>query len=151
MTPEVTEVTGIGLEMVSLIQTKYSILLYNIWILVGLGISGQFHNDITRATALSKAFLRSTKATNMGNLFNFLAPIRPVARLVQREVQSHLEACHAEAVQQLRKCVKCGKIIWPLFSVIDMSSHGKFMLCTALVLPSATAHNTKLVFLSIPP
>jgi len=41
----------------------------------------------------------------------FLAPIRPVASLVQREVRSRLEACHEEAVQQPRKCVKCGKII----------------------------------------
>jgi len=47
-----------------------------------------------------KLFLRSTEATNVGGtLFNFLAPIRPVANLVQREVQSHLEACHAEVVQ----------------------------------------------------
>jgi len=59
--------------------------------------------------------------------------IRPVASLVQREVQSRLEAFHAEAIQQPRKCVKCGKLFWPLFSVIGMSSHGKFMLCTALL------------------
>ena len=85
----------------------------------------------------------------MGDLFNFLAPIRSVASLVWREVQSHLEACHTEAATE-KTCEVWKKLFWPLFSVIGMSSHGKFMLCTALVLLSATTHNTKLAFLSIP-
>jgi len=34
------------------------------------------------------------------------------------------------------------KLFWPSFSVIGMSSHGNFILCTALILLSASAHNT---------
>jgi len=76
---------------------------------------------------------------------------RPVASLVRRGVRSRLEACHTEAVQQPRKHAKCRKIIfWPSFSVISMSSHSNFMFCTALVLLSASAHNTTLSFLLIP-
>ena len=50
----------------------------------------------------------------MGTLFNFLAPIRSVASLVQREVQSRLEACHAEAVQT------CSIVKWgiPFFAFL---------------------------------
>jgi len=42
------------------------------------------------------------------------------------------------------------KLFWPLFSVIGMSYHGKFMLCTTPVLLSASARNTTLTFLLIP-
>ena len=76
--------------------------------------------------------------------------IRPIASLVQRGVRSPLETYCTEAVQQPRKRAKCRKLFWPSFSVIGMSSYDNFMLCTALVLLSASVHNTTPAFLLIP-
>jgi len=41
---------------------------------------------------------------------------KPLSQSCTEGVQSRLEACHTEAVQQLRKCKKCGKIILAMHS-----------------------------------